>query len=402
MIKKIIIIGNGIAGTTAALTLRESGFKGEVTLISEEPYPLYYRTRLPELISENVDLAKLTVTDLKKHENLGISLKLGERVCSIDRERDIVQTGGGVKSDFDALVLATGSEPFVPPLPGAKELKGIFCLKKYEDALSIRDWAKGKKHAVCLGGGLLGLESAFYLNRLGLTVEVVEFMNRLLPRQLDENSAAILQAVLESKGIKFHLGMKARQFHGDGIIRSLEIEGKGEMSTDMCIISAGVRPRSELMNSAGLKCERGLIVDENGLTSRPRIYAAGEHIQFNQQTWGTWLAARHWGKRIGEVLAGKITPFTPPPEVFRLKVTGIDLLSLGNTDLEGNGALAGCLKAHILLENIATGKYLKIIEEAGIVVGAISLGIPEKARFIESAVKERRAFTSFLSESGLS
>jgi nitrite reductase (NADH) large subunit len=400
--QRILIIGNGIAGTTAAFTLRDNGFTGTITLASEEAIPAYYRTRLPEVIFGEIDPAKLLVSPPQKYQEKSIELRLETRIDKIDTDHHQAVTTRGETIEYDALVLATGSQAFFPPIPGAQDLKGIFALRNLADARAIREYAAGKKRAVCLGGGLLGLEIAFQLNRLGLQVEIVEEMNRLLPRQLDMKSGHILQSALEKQGMIFHLGIKAHSFFGSssGTARGLEIENSGALTADLFVITAGIRPRRELIDHLGLATDRGLIVDENGETSVSGIYAAGDHIQCQDHTWGTWLAARHWGKRVGEVLAGKSEPFAFPPETFQLKVSGINLLSLGNTSPEIDRETPG-IACHMLGCNPAEGKYFKVVEEMGKVTGAIILGNFAQATKIEHAVKEGYPWVNLASEFGL-
>ena len=393
-ISRVLIVGNGIAGTTAAFTLREAGFAGQITLVGEEPWAAYYRPRLPEILDEDVPLEKLMVVDAKKYEARQITLKTGTRIVRVDPETHLAIASDNESFPYDALVLATGCKANIPPIPGADFLKGIFSLRTLQDAKQIKEWAKGKKHAVCLGGGLLGLENAYHLTQLGLTVDIIETMGRLLPRQLDARSAPILQAALEKKGMRFHLGCNASRFLGkDGVATTLEVEGRGPFPADLFIITVGILPRRDLIDSLGGKCERGVIINENGQTSVPGIYAAGDHVQYKTQTWGTWLAARHWGIRVGQVLAGTAPDFALPPEIFRLKVTGIDLLSVGNTDLEGQTEALGNSRSHVVNESPEMGQYLKFVEEKGTVIGAVLLGLPEKAREVEAAVKSRKPWS---------
>jgi len=385
---QVVVVGNGIAGTTAAFTLRENGFSGDIIILSDEQNHVYYRTRLPELISGQIELSKLTVAEEAKFREKSIEVRLNNKVVEVNALKKTLQISTGETISYSKLVLATGASPFFPPIPGC-DLKGVFGLRQADDAYAIKKWADGKKSALCLGGGLLGLEVAFHLTKLNLSVHVIEGADRLLPRQLDRRAAEILRNTLESKGFKFILGAKVKKICGEASIDGIELENLGKVPGEICVVSAGVTPRTELAKKLGLKTGRGIIVDDGGRTGDSEIFAAGDAMEFKGRVYGTWLAARHWGKEIGEIICGKKISISAPPEVFRLKVSGVDILSVGNCDLEGTGAKTGDCQIHILKEDAVKGIYHKIVVEKGIVSGAILLGVTEKARAIETAVKEK-------------
>ncbi|HNV72735.1 MAG TPA: FAD-dependent oxidoreductase, partial [Candidatus Ozemobacteraceae bacterium] len=304
---RTIIVGTGIAGTSAAFAMRDAGYTGELTLIGEEPWPAYYRTRLPEMVSGEVTVDKLLVNTPAQYEEKRIRVLVNRPVHTVDADRREVQFADGARQAFDQLLIATGCRPFVPPLPGAEGRAEIFALRSAQDATRIQQFARGRRHAVVVGGGLLGLEAAFHLTKLGLSVEVIETAPRLMPRQLDRRSSQLLKERLEKRGFTFLVGAKANRFSAEccGGGTSLELIGGHLCQGDLYLISTGVVPRRELVDPLGLACERGIHIDPNGQTSVEGVFAAGDNVQFENRIWGTWMAARHWGLRAGKAMAGQ-------------------------------------------------------------------------------------------------
>ncbi len=398
----VVIVGHGIAGSTAAFSLRDAGYGGEITLVGDEPVGAYYRTRLPEVVSGAIVPEKLAVVDPAKYVEKQIGVKTHVRVETVDANAATVGLSDGSRLSYSSLILATGAQSCIPPLPGARDLRGIFCLRTTQDAMAIRDIALRSKRAVCLGGGLLGLEAAWHLAKLGLAVEVAEGFPRLLPRQLDAQAAATLQRALEKQGLRFQLGIKGQRFVGEGQARGLEVAGAGVLEGDLFVISAGIAARTELAKQAGAACERGVTIDDGGRTSVAQIFAAGDLVQYKGKMWGTWLAARHWGKRVGEVVAGKGGAFSEPPESFRLKVSGIDLLTMGNADPDGRfGQSAGDAGWVAVLANRPEDCiYHKVVVEDSRVTGAMLLGPCQFTKLIENAVKTRQPWVEIAAQLG--
>lgn len=393
-----VIIGNGIAGTTAAFALRDAQYAGNIVLISGENSPAYFRTRLPEMVSGGVTLQKIIVSDVDAHAAKKIDLRLGVTAMSGDAEKRTLSLSTGETLVWDDLVVATGCRPFRPPLPGMENLKNAFCLRTYQDADAIREFTRGKRHGVCVGGGVLGLEAAFHLARLGVSVEVVEMAPRLMSRQLDTRAAAVLQRILEVRGCSFVLGSKPMRFVEDQGRPALELADGQIRHGDLFVLSTGVEPRREFIDTLGLACERGIVIDAAGRTSRPHIWAAGDTVQYQGRTCGTWMAARAWGQRVGQAIAGKVMEPVSMAESFRLKITGTELLSIGETDLDGALTTAGSHQTKILVDESATGRYQKIVLAQGLTVGAILVGPCPKSRVIEKAVVDRRPWKDLETE----
>ncbi|HOY68282.1 MAG TPA: FAD-dependent oxidoreductase [Candidatus Ozemobacteraceae bacterium] len=392
-----VIIGNGVAGAAAAVALRDSGYTGKILAVTAEPWPVYFRTRLPELISGGVTIERIVMTPVEKFAEKGIELRLGTRVESADPKARTIRLSGGETLGWDQLLLATGCDAFMPPIEGRECCTNLFTLRDAADAQAIHAAATGKKRAVCIGGGVLGLEAAFHLTKLGLAVELVEVAPRLMPRQLDAAGAAVLQKLLERQGFRFHLGAKVGCL-GEG---HLKLQNGEILDGDVHLVSAGVAPRLDLAKQLGVPCGRGVQVDAACSTGVEGVFAAGDGIEYQGRTWGTWLAARHWGNRAGQSMAGKASPLTMPPESFRLKLTGVDLLSVGEMDLEGALAARGEAVAHVIASKIDEGIYHKVVERDGVVVGAILLGACTAGRAIEKAVAEVRSWKELATEIGV-
>jgi len=255
--------------------------------------------------------------------------------------------------DFDKLLLATGASPFMPPVEGISA-KAVFTYRNIADVMRIRSFAQGKKKAVVLGGGLLGLATAKSLTQVGLNVTVVEHSSRLLPRQLDDEGASILKSMVEKAGIEVSLS---------GATPGLE--------ADICVVSAGVRPNVELARSCGIGVEKGIKVDGFMRTTCPGVYAAGDCAEFNNTVYGIIPAAIEQGLAAASNMAGKTFEYKGTTFQATLKVIGIDLTSIGKVNPEGPGYEAVCRK------DPSTGLYRKCLIKDGKLVGAMVIG--EKA-----------------------
>ena len=240
-----LIIGNGVAGTTAAEAIRKRDKEGAITIVTDESVPFYWRIQLNEFISGDVTEEKLYARKQSWYKEQDIDLKLKTRIQGGEVNDKVVFTQDNQKLFYDRLLVATGSHSFVPPIKGADK-KGVFTLRSFQDAHDIMDWAKKIKDVVMIGGGLLGLEAGNALRKLGKKVMVVEFFPRLLPRQLDIPGAQRLQAIMEGMGFSFRLGAKTQEITGDGGVKGVLLEGGETLPAEMVIVSAGVRPNLDL------------------------------------------------------------------------------------------------------------------------------------------------------------
>lgn len=377
-----IIIGNGAASNAAAESIRKLDPTGPIHIFTRERVPFYYVPALPEYVAGEKELKNLIIHDLPWYQQHRIDLHLGTEVTAIDPRQKLVITDKGGEFRYDKLLLATGGYSFVPPIQGAN-LPGVMTLRTLADAERLRERAKRSKEAVLIGGGLLGLEAGNGLRKLGLKVAVVEFFPRLLPRQMDTPGAAMLQRVMENMGFSFYLGAKTQEISKLNDKLQVVLEGGEKLPADLVLISAGVRPELTLAKSLGLEVDKGVKVDDHLQTSLPDIYAAGDLVEHRGRVYGIWPAAMEQGRVAGANMAGQSLSYegTLPSNV--LKVAGIDLMSAGDIDAEGQ------LEA-VVFQDEARGIYRKVVIKDKVIVGAILFGDIRGSREIQAAMKARK------------
>jgi nitrite reductase (NADH) large subunit len=365
-LKDYIIVGNGVAGISAASKIRDIDKRGNIWIFSSEPYPFYTRIRLPEFISGNIGQNALILRGENWYREMDIELHLSEPIEIIDPKEGIVTSKIGKKYHYDELLIATGAHSFIPPIKGSEKI-GVFSLRTIEDARNILDFLSIARKALLLGGGLLGLEAGNSLRKRGLEVMVVEFFPRLLPRQMDERGSSILQTIFEEKGFRFFLGSKVREIMGRDRVEAILLDDGMTLECDMVIISAGVRPNIELAERLGLKISKGIVVDDRLQTSIPHIFAAGDCIEHNGVYYGIWPASERQGEIAGINMAGGDEKYRGTIISNRLKVAGIDLISAGEIDPEGK------FRSHVE-EDTKRHIYRKVVFKNGIKIGCILLG----------------------------
>jgi nitrite reductase (NADH) large subunit len=300
---KYLIIGNGVAGTTAADKIHQNDPTGEITIVTDEDLPFYYRVRLPDYLGGGIEESELVAKKDAWYEEKKISLLLGTKITEASPDENHVLTAAGKTLAYDRLLLANGSHPFIPPIKGS-DIEGVFTLHNINDVREISQAAENISDVVLIGGGLLGLEVANALHKLGKNISVVEYFPRLLPRQLDNEGAVRLQLFFENMGFTFRLGTTTNEISGDKRVEQVVLENGDVLPADMVIISAGVRPNLELAKMLGLSTDKGVIVDKYLQTSRPGIYGAGDIIEFEGRTYGIWPAAMEQGKIAGINISG--------------------------------------------------------------------------------------------------
>ena len=269
----IVVIGNGMVGLRFCenLIAFDETKKYRIVTFCEEPRAAYDRVGLTSFFAHR-DAEKLMLARMEWYEQVGIELHLGDRACAIDREKKIVTSTKGVTIAYDKVILATGSYPFVPPIPGVNK-QGVFVYRTIEDLEHIIEYSKKTKRCAVIGGGLLGLEAAKAAFDLGMDTHVVEFAPRLMPRQIDDDGSNTLVAKIESLGVKVHLNKGTKEIHGNNSVQRMEFSDGESLDVGMIIVSAGIRPRDDLAKESGLEVsERGGIVVNNRLqTSDPDI-----------------------------------------------------------------------------------------------------------------------------------
>jgi nitrite reductase (NADH) large subunit len=361
---KYLIIGNGVAGTTAAENIRRLDPNGEITIVTDEDIPFYYRVRLPDYLGGGVAESELVAKKDAWYKEKNISLRLETTITGGDPGEKNVHTSDGVVLAYHKLLLANGSHPFIPPVNGSG-IKGIFAIHTVNDVRQILKAVEKISSVVLIGGGLLGLETANALHKLGKKITVIEFFPRLLPRQLDNEGATRLQHFFENMGFSFRLGTSTRKITGEEKVEGVLLENGDFVPTEMVIISAGVQSSLELARMLDVKTGKGIIVNKYMQTSQPEIYAAGDVIEFEGKTYGIWPAAMEQGRIAGINISGGKVPYTGTTLSNILKVAGIDLASAGEID-EDNRYESKVVAS----EDI----YKKAVIDNGKVIGCIMLG----------------------------
>lgn len=334
--ERLLIVGNGMAGhrLLEALLKREQRPQ-PITVIGDESAPAYNRILLSPLLAGEAEREALTLRDRDWYAEQGVELILGERIDDIDRQRHVAITDRGRRLAYDRLVLATGSRPAMPDVPGIR-LNGVHGFRDLEDAAALTRLAEsdrvGSDRAVVVGGGLLGLEAAEGLRKRGMHVSVLQRSEWLMNRQLDATAAALLRGELESRGLEVVTGARLAACESDpqGQVAAVRLEDGRRLPADCVVVAAGITPNAELGSRVGLTTRRGIVVDAWLTSSDPRIHALGECCEFEGRTYG--LVEPIW--RQVEVLAARlcgepVDGYVEAPSATKLKVSGVSLYAFG-------------------------------------------------------------------------
>lgn len=384
---KVVILGNGIAGVTAADHLRRRHPECSIDIVAAEPYPLYNRMGISRIIYGRSAMAGLTLLPDSWYESNDITAWLNTRAVAIDRDGRRVSLGTGESLAYDRLVIATGARSFIPPLEGFG-IDGTFALRSAGDAFSIREYSQrnGCHRAAIAGGGLLGLEAAVALSKIGLKVTVLDRHKWLLSRQLDQRGAQLLQAYLGGLGLTVLLNASCAELRGEGKLEEIALDDGRTVEAEMILVAAGIVPDIALAQEAGLDTARGIVVDDLMRTSDPLIYAVGDTAEHGGRVFGLWPTAVEQAEVAGEAIAGGTRTFTGTVPVTLLKVAGIDVLSCGRIEESGTDG------EEVIIHDDRSGKrYTKLLLADGRLEGAIVVGHSvEGAVELGAAVKEHR------------
>ena len=340
MQKRIVVVGHGMVGQRFLESLTQEGGDFAITMLAEEPRLAYDRVNLSKFFSGS-SVEDLTLTTREFFDTHGIELHSGDPVAAIDRVNKRVTTKSGAEYEYDILVLATGSTPFVPPIPG-RERPGVFVYRTIEDLEAIRDAGANSTRGVVIGGGLLGLEAAKALKDLGLATNVVEFAPRLMAVQVDEGGGGLLRSRIEALGVVVHTGKNtARIEDGEAARHRMIFADGGFLETDVIVISAGIRPRDELAKACGLDVapRGGISVNGDCLTSDASIYAIGECAAFEGRVFGLVAPGYQMARTAAaRILGGECDAFAGADMSTKLKLLGVEVGSLGDAHAQTPGA----------------------------------------------------------------
>jgi nitrite reductase (NADH) large subunit len=393
---RAVIIGNGLAGTIAAKTLRELNPQVEVVVFAEENYPYYPRPNLIEYIAGKLPYERIFAFSEEWHVRQKIDIRLGTAVRKIHPRSREVELDGDRRESYDVLLVANGASSSIPPIKGVDK-KGVFALRTLDDARAIIDYVQDHRRVVIIGGGLLGLEIARAVRLRGAEVEVVEFFDRLLPRQLDVQGASLLRSQIEGLGIRVRLGVTTEEILGQEDVKGIRLKGGADVSADMAVIAAGVRPNLGLSQGAGLTTDRGLVVDDRLRTSHPRVFAAGDSIQHRGKVYGIIPASFDQARTVAYNMLGEEKKYEGTIPANTLKVVGLYVTSLGLANPEGQGY------EEIRKFKKEEGIYKKIVLQDGALVGAIWMGtkkgVNEIARAVTAKTKVNQWINTFFEDS---
>lgn len=367
---KHLIIGNGIAGISAAAAIREIDKEAEIRVITKAEEKTYYRPRITELFSNGEKKDSLYVYKEEWYREKKIEVVYKEEVLSLECGNKKVVTAER-EYGYDKLLIATGAEPFIPELKGV-ELQSVFSVRELKDIYKIKEKIeKGRGETVVAGGGLLGLEIAGAIAATGEKVTVIEIANRLLPRQLDNDGAEFLKKVLENKGINFIIGEEIAEITGEKGVNGIKLKNGVTVRCNSVIFSSGIKLNSKIAALSGIKVNRGVVVDSQMMSSVNDVYAAGDIAEYNGICYGLWLPAKQQGESAGKNMAGVLTEYKGTPLEARMRVCGISFFSAGNIFADGE-----------VLHYENQEKYIKAVIAEGKLAGAIVIGSSKDANII--------------------
>ncbi|MGR3713908.1 MAG: nitrite reductase large subunit NirB [Shimia sp.] len=384
MAQKLIIIGAGMAAGRALEHLLEAAPDAyDVTLFNAEPRGTYNRIMLSPVLSGDKAFEDIITHPAKWYEEHGVACRFGQKVANIDRAAKTVTSDNGDVLAYDKLIIATGSNPFIIPLPG-HDLDGVIAYRDLEDTnamIALGDKPDAK--AVVIGGGLLGLEAAAGLALRGVDVTVVHIMGHLMERQLDEAAGYLLRKALVDKGITVKCSANSKEILGEnGKVRALLLDDGTELPCDLLVMAVGIRPSVALAAEAGLATGRGIHVDDQMVTSDENILSLGECVEHNGDIFGLVAPIFDQAKVLAKTLAGEPATFTNKDVATKLKVTGCDLFSAGDfADAEG--------REDIVFRDPARGVYKRLVIEDDRIVGAVMYGDTADGNWFFGLIKDR-------------
>jgi nitrite reductase (NADH) large subunit len=379
-INKLVILGAGIAGMTAAEEARRQASTVEITLVSRELSLPYFRLNLTRFLAGEVEEDDLLIQHQEWFDAQKITYLSGEAQF-IDRDARKVMLRDGKQLDYDRLIMANGAHPFIPPIPGTNR-DGVMVLRTLEHARKMISSLTPGCRAVCIGGGLLGLETAWALKQRGAEVTVLEGFDWLLPRQLPPAAAALLFTHLEKQQMTIKCGVQVQEFTGDETVRGVLLEDGTEIPAELVILATGVRPNSHLARQCGLKVKQGVVVNDHLFTSDEHILAAGDVSEHQGKVYGIWPASYAQGLVAGAIAVGASGEFPGLPMTNRIKVLDVDLFSIGQIQaIDASTRLLG------VEEN---GSYRGLACHDGQVVGAVLYGDMQLIGLLQDAVEKGR------------
>ncbi len=366
---KLVVIGNGMAGMrTVEEVLKLSPDMYDITVYGDEPYPNYNRIMLSPVLANEQTIDDIILNSKEWYEENKIELHTNARIHKIDRKNKVVYAEDGSYSSYDRLLIATGSKPFILPIPGS-DLQGVIGYRDIKDTEEMIETAKQYKYAVVIGGGLLGLEAANGLKIQGMDVTVIHLEPWLLERQLDPTSGGMLLDSLKERDLNFMLEKKTASINGkNGRVTSVRFDDGSEIKADLVVMAVGIRPNYELAESSGIHCDRGIVVNDTLQTFDPSIYSVGECVSHRGKVYGLVAPLFEMAKICANHLVNfGIGQYLGSVTATKLKVTGVDLYSAGNFNETEN-------VEEIIMHDAVGGVYKKIVIRDDKIIGAVLYG----------------------------
>ena len=367
--KKLVMIGNGMAGMRAIEEILEANpDMFDITIFGAERWPNYNRIMLSPVLAGDTSIEDIILNDEQWYRDHGITLHLGRKVVELQRGRKLVRAEDGTEAEYDNLIIATGSKPFIIPIPG-HDKQGVMGFRDIEDCETMMEAAKRYKKAAVIGGGLLGLEAAKGLMNLGMDVTVIHDQATLMNMQLDEVAGEMLRDALERQGMKFRVSTLTTEVLGGERVEGLRFKDGGELECDLLVMAAGIRPNIELAEQSGLYCNRGIVVTDHMQTvTDPAVYAVGECVEHRGKTYGLVAPLYEQAKVLAYQITGQgLKRYEGSVTSTKLKVSGVDVFSAGDF-MGGPGAdVVELLDRH-------GGVYKKLVLEDDRIKGVVMFG----------------------------
>lgn len=385
----LVVVGNGMAAMrTVEELLKVAPELYEITVFGSEPHGNYNRIMLSPVLSGEKPVEEIILNTKEWYARHGIILHTGDPVVSIDRRNRVVRSHSGYECRYDRMLLATGSNPVIIPVPG-HQLPGVVTFRDLSDVDAMLQAAKSGKNAVVIGGGLLGLEAANGLMRQGMNVTVVHLLDSLMERQLDKSAGTLLKQSLEARGMKFVMPAQTEAILGEQRVTGVKFKDGQQIEADIVVMAVGIRPNMALAQKIGLRCDRGVVVDDTLQTFDPRIYAVGECVQHRNATYGLvaplWEQARVCATHLAQLgyarYQGSLTS-------TQLKVTGIDLFSAGDF-AGGEGS------EELVMRDPRRGVYKRLVLKNNRVIGAVLYGDVKDGGWYFDLIQKKTDITAY-------
>ncbi|MCY9234395.1 NADPH-nitrite reductase [Bacillus spizizenii] len=385
--KQLVLVGNGMAGVRAIeeiLSVAKDEF--QITIFGAEPHPNYNRILLSKVLQGDTDIKDITLNDWDWYEENNIQLYTNETVIKVDTENKTVITDADRIQPYDELILATGSVPFILPIPGADK-KGVTAFRDIKDTDTMLAASKQYKKAAVIGGGLLGLEAARGLLNLGMDVSVIHLAPYLMERQLDATAGRLLQNELEKQGMAFLLEKQTEEIIGDGRVEGVRFKDGTSIEADLVVMAVGIRPNTALGAESGIPVNRGIIVNDYMQTEIPHIYAVGECAEHRGIAYGLVAPLYEQAKVLAKHICGIETkPYEGSVLSTQLKVSGVEVFSAGDFNESDE-------KKAIKVFDEQDGIYKKIVLRGNQIVGAVLFGDSSEGNRLFSMIQKEADIT---------